>query len=92
MSRCNNTKELEIHHRDRSKGNVIENAQVLCQSCHENTSSYGKEGNSPPAFSIETKEKALARAGNRCECEKDGCHVDDETTKTLIETISNRRY
>jgi len=92
VSRCNNTEKLEIHHKRRDGGNDIENAQVLCQSCHENTSTYGKEGKSPLAFSNETKEKALVRANNQCECEKKDCHTVDEKTKTLIKSISNLKY
>jgi 5-methylcytosine-specific restriction endonuclease McrA len=89
MSRCNITQELEVHHKRRDGGNDIENAEVLCQSCHENTSTYGVEGKSPPAFSDETKKEALKRAGNRCECEKEGCHIGDDDLKFVKEAYSN---
>jgi hypothetical protein len=88
MSRCNATKNLEVHHKRRDGGNDIENAQVLCQSCHEKTDSYGKEGKSPPEFSTKTKEAVLKRAGNRCECERPGCHAGNGPSKTIVETIS----
>jgi hypothetical protein len=88
MSRCTATTDLEVHHKRRDGGNDIENAQVLCQSCHENTSSYGKHGESPPEFSSQTKEDALKRAGNRCECERSGCHTGNGPSKAIAETIS----
>jgi hypothetical protein len=88
MSRCNATKNLEVHHKRRDGGNDIENAQVLCQSCHANTSSYGIHGDSPPEFSPQTKEAALKRAGNCCECERPECHAGNGPSKTIVETIS----
>jgi hypothetical protein len=92
MSRCNATENLEIHHKRRNGENGIDNAQVLCQACHENTSTYGEEGKSPPAFSGDTKKAALKRAGNRCECEKDNCHKDSEKQarqKAIIEGLKH---
>lgn len=86
MSRCSATKNLEVHHKRRDGGNGIGNAQVLCQHCHENTSSYGTQGKSPPEFSSETKKAALERAENQCECEKDDCHSTNGT-KAIIETL-----
>jgi|TergutMp193P3_1026864.scaffolds.fasta_scaffold63221_3 5-methylcytosine-specific restriction endonuclease McrA len=75
MSRCTKTRHLEVHHIRTDGGNGIENARVLCQDCHENTGSYGSSGhNSPPAFSAETKAKALKNANNQCECTKKDCH------------------
>jgi hypothetical protein len=89
MSRCINTEKLEVHHKRRDGGNGIENAQVLCHSCHENTGTYGMEGESPPEFSCKTKKEALARAGNRCECVKEGCHmIGDEDIKTITEELT----
>jgi 5-methylcytosine-specific restriction endonuclease McrA len=92
MSRCNAKENLEVHHKRRDGGNSIANAQVLCQSCHKNTSTYGTPGNSPPEFSSQTKEAALKRAGNCCECEKNGCHGGNGLSKTIIEVISSRRF
>jgi 5-methylcytosine-specific restriction endonuclease McrA len=74
MSRCTATRNLEVHHKNRANGNGLANAQVLCQACHSNTSSYGTPGNSPKPFTEDTKELALARAGHRCECTRDSCH------------------
>lgn len=75
MARCTKTYGLEVHHKDRGGGNDLSNAEVLCQPCHEATPSYGVPGRSPPPFSEDTKERALRRAGNRCECERTGgCH------------------
>jgi 5-methylcytosine-specific restriction endonuclease McrA len=74
MSRCTATRNLEVHHKRRDGGNDITNAQVLCQSCHSNTSTYGTPGKSPPDFSEATKQEALQKAGHQCECMKDNCH------------------
>jgi 5-methylcytosine-specific restriction endonuclease McrA len=74
MARCKRTTNLEVHHRRVDGGNDIDNAQVLCQKCHAETLSYGNTGhNSPPAFSQETKDKALRRAGYQCECTRGSC-------------------
>lgn len=73
MARCKNTKDLEVHHKRRDGGNGLDNAEVLCQSCHSNTSTYGVPGTSPPRFSQATKEDTLKRAGYRCECERKTC-------------------
>jgi hypothetical protein len=88
MSRCTATTNLEVHHKRRDGGNGIGNAQVLCQSFHVNTPSYGTPGESPPEFSQQTKNTALKRAGNRCECERSGCHDSNGVKKTIVETIS----
>jgi len=66
-TRCKETKELEVHHKRRGGGNKLTNAEVLCQDCHSKTSSYGEPGKSPEPFNKETKEKALKKAGNRCQ-------------------------
>lgn len=92
MSRCSATKNLEVHHKNRGDGNNLENAQVLCQHCHENTPSYGTQGKSPPEFSSETKKAALERAGNQCECEKNGCHGNNESLKNIKEALTKFKY
>lgn len=75
MARCTRTSGLEVHHKSRYGGNGLDNAEVLCQPCHEATSSYGTPGVSPPDFSEETRQAALRRAGNQCECTRTGgCH------------------
>jgi len=75
MSRCTAIRFLEVHHIRTDGGNGQGNARVLCQKCHENTSSYGSAGHkSPAAFSAATKTEALKLAGNRCECVKEHCH------------------
>lgn len=75
MARCTRTNGLEVHHKNRSGGNDLGNAEVLCQPCHEATSSYGTPGTSPPDFTEETKRQAHQRAGGRCECLRTGgCH------------------
>ena len=74
MKKCIRTSKLEVHHKRTNGGNGLDNAQVLCQKCHENTSSYGDpDHRSPPPFSEATKESALKNAGNRCECTKETC-------------------
>lgn len=75
MARCSVTRGLEIHHKRRDGGNGLSNAEVLCQSCHKETDTYGAPGKSPEPFSQETKEAAMRRAGNQCECTRvGGCH------------------
>jgi 5-methylcytosine-specific restriction endonuclease McrA len=74
MGRCKATKNLEVHHKRRDGGNGINNAMVLCEDCHINTSTYGTPGNSPPPFSADVKVQALKNAGHQCECRKDNCH------------------
>jgi|APIni6443716594_1056825.scaffolds.fasta_scaffold382565_2 5-methylcytosine-specific restriction endonuclease McrA len=71
--RCSIKYNLEVHHKRRDGGNSLDNAEVLCQRCHANTDSYGSPGITPPAFSEETKEKALRRAGYQCECTRTIC-------------------
>jgi 5-methylcytosine-specific restriction endonuclease McrA len=75
MGRCTRTTNLEIHHIRRDGGNGLDNAKVLCQKCHAATHSYGTPGKTSPDFSQDTKDKALRRAGNQCECTSiSGCH------------------
>ncbi|MCL1929072.1 MAG: hypothetical protein FWG07_09825 [Treponema sp.] len=74
MARCTATRNLEVHHKRIDGGNRLNNAQVLCQKCHVNTSSFGTHGHNPPDFSETTKQEALKQAGHRCECTKDNCH------------------
>lgn len=74
MSRCERIRDLEVHHVRIDGDNSIDNARVLCKQCHRNTSTYCDPNHkSPPAFSQETKEKALKRAGYSCECTKGTC-------------------
>ena len=75
MARCTRTRNLEVHHARRDGGNDISNAEVLCQQCHAATSTYGTPGKSPPDFDQATKERALRRADNKCQCTRTGgCH------------------
>ena len=74
-TRCNSTKNLEVHHKRIDGGNGLNNAEVLCHKCHENTSSYGNSNHpSPPPFSEKTKQDALKRADYKCECTRVNCH------------------
>ena len=74
MTRCTRTWDLEVHHKRVDGGNDLDNAMVLCQKCHKNTSSYGDPNHkSPPPFTEFTKMRAFIRAGNRCECDKGTC-------------------
>jgi len=59
---------LTVHHIDRNSGNGINNARVLCNPCHTQTPTYGKEGTSPPDFSEATRKQALKDAENKCQC------------------------
>ena len=75
MARCTKNYGLEVHHKRRDGGNGLENAEVLCQKCHEATSTYAEPGKSPPPFDQSTKDKALNLADNQCECTRTGgCH------------------
>ena len=75
MARCTKTRGLEVHHMRRDGGNGLDNAEVLCPTCHQATSTYGATGNTPLAFSQDTKDKALKRANNQCQCTRiGGCH------------------
>ena len=72
--RCTRKYSLQVHHKSRTGGNGLGNAEVLCPMCHKSTRSYGTLGNSPPRFSEETKAAAIKRAGHRCECTRLTCH------------------
>ncbi len=75
MARCTRKSGLGVHHIRRDGGNDLSNARVLCQPCHEKTGTYGDPGTSPPPFDDDTKQRALRRAGNQCECtSSQGCH------------------
>lgn len=76
MARCTRTRNLEVHHKRRDAGNGLDNAEVLCETCHEKgTATYGLLGPTPPPFAEDTKAMALRRAGNQCECTRTaGCH------------------
>jgi hypothetical protein len=89
MSRCSSTKNLEVHHKRRDGGNDIGNAEVLCQECHKHTKTYGVPGKSPPEFFESTKKEALKKAGNRCECERDGCHTNNKDMSQIIKVLSD---
>ena len=72
--RCKSTTTLQVHHKRVDGGNSLSNAEVLCHDCHCNTDSYGNTGHdSPPPFTPKTREEALTRAGNQCECTRIGC-------------------
>jgi 5-methylcytosine-specific restriction endonuclease McrA len=75
-TRCTRTQDLEVHHKRRDGGGEsIDNAEILCPKCHQATGSYGTPGTSPPRFSQDVKDRAMRRAGNRCECTRTGgCH------------------
>lgn len=73
-TRCTSTRNLEIHHIRRDGGNGLDNAEVLCQSCHTNTSTYGTPGKSPEPFPQSVKNAALKRAGDQCQCTRVSCH------------------
>ncbi len=75
MARCTRTRDLDVHHKRKDGGNGLDNAEVLCQPCHKATSSFGVPSRPANPFDEDTKQKALRRAGNQCECTKTGgCH------------------
>jgi 5-methylcytosine-specific restriction endonuclease McrA len=75
MARCTRTRDLEVHHKRRDGGTGIDNAEVLCPTCHQATTSYGTPGKSPAPFSEDVKAKAIRNAGSQCECIRTGgCH------------------
>ncbi len=74
-ARCTRTAELGVYHLRRDGGNDLENAQVLCRRCYAATRGYELPGRKPPVFDQTTREAALGRAGDRCECTRLGaCH------------------
>ena len=75
MARCQRTEQLQVYHKRRDGGNDLDNAVVLCQPCHQNASTHGQPGTSPPPFSHETKLRAYHWARYQCECTSDcpGC-------------------
>lgn len=73
-NRCLFSTDLEVHHINRSNGNDIINAEVLCYDCQKNTKSYGVTGFNPPEFASNTIFIAKVLAGNRCECTRENCH------------------
>jgi hypothetical protein len=74
MGRCENTKNLAVHHRRTDGGNGIENAEVLCTLCHRNTKTYGDTTHvSPPPFPLGTKILARFLSLNRCQCTRESC-------------------
>jgi 5-methylcytosine-specific restriction endonuclease McrA len=75
MARCIRKVNLEVRHISQTGGNSLSNARVLCYKCHEAITVYDPYEASPPAFSRDTKDKALAKAGYQCECTATGgCH------------------
>jgi hypothetical protein len=75
MSRCNRRDDLVVHHKQRGKGNRLSNATVLCRPCLEKTPFYGLSGPTPEPFTEATRQEALRRAGNRCQCKSSrDCH------------------
>ena len=75
MFRCTRRSGLAVHHKRRDGGNGIDNAEVLCQKCHEATKTYGMPGKPPAPFSPITKLQAKIRADGQCECTRvGGCH------------------
>ena len=75
MARCVRTRGLEVHHKRRDGGNGLDNAEVLCQPCHEATATYGVGGKTSPDFDESTKQAAFRRAGYQCDCTRTGvCH------------------
>ena len=76
MPRCTRITNLQVHHKRRDGGNGLDNAEVLCLACHsKGTSTYGVPGQSPKPFGDATKQEALKRARNQCECTRiGGCH------------------
>ena len=75
MARCTRTEKLEVHHIRRDGGNEGDNAQVLCETCHQATDTFGAPGESPPPFSDLVKLIALSLANDQCECTSTrGCH------------------
>lgn len=76
MSRCKRTYGLDVHHKRANKGSHLSNAVVLCRACYEGTPFHAMPGIVPEPFSQATKELALRRAGQRCQCKSTrGCHA-----------------
>jgi hypothetical protein len=75
IMRCGRKEGLEVHHKRRDGGSGLENTEVLCAICHQETETFGLAGTSPPQFDLIVKLKARQRAGDQCECMRIvGCH------------------
>jgi cytochrome c553 len=75
MTRCTRKNDLDIHHKRRDGGNGLDNAEVLCRTCHVATGASGGPDTLPPVFDQYTKYMAQIRAGYQCECMRTGgCH------------------
>ncbi len=72
MARCEQTEQLQVHHKRRDGGNELDNAVVLCQACLATMSSDDEAGVSSPPFSHETRLRAYHWARYQCECAS-GC-------------------
>lgn len=75
MARCTRTRNLEVYHKHRGGDNDLSNTKVICETCHTVAPTYVALGKALPAFTEETKNAALKRTGNQCECTwSGGCH------------------
>ncbi|MCB5230001.1 MAG: hypothetical protein WCX83_02110 [Candidatus Cloacimonas sp.] len=75
MPRCHRTSGLDAYPIRPDGGNAIDNARILCRECYNASIDGGPPVFHAPPFSQATKDGALRRAGNRCECERmGGCH------------------
>jgi hypothetical protein len=75
MGRCTNTSNLRILHRVKDSGAESGNIKVYCTECYEMLVGKGKPSENVQDVSADTRERALKRAGDRCECTSAaGCH------------------
>jgi hypothetical protein len=75
MVRCANLLDLRVHYKQQQAEPTLENAVVLCRRCFASVPGLGKPGQALPDFPEDVKARAIAKAGNRCECTSyRGCH------------------
>ena len=76
MSQCLQTTNIEVRHKRSEGGNGINNAIVLCKICNAAIGFYDSKKIKPEPFPPKVVEKALKKAGNRCQCtcKIHGCH------------------
>ncbi len=73
---------LTVHHRNRYAEATPSNGIALCQPCHEETDTYGKERDARRKyyeFDEKTRMEVLENADNKCQC--NGCAACQKDSK-----------
>jgi hypothetical protein len=73
--RCKNTSGLRVLHRRIGAGAAVGNLKVYCAACYARKVGKGAPDENVSDVGRDAIERALRRAGNRCECtDAAGCH------------------